>query len=661
MPRIVVAVVVASALVGRTFLTSAASPAQEPAVVTGSGFSVATERVNLLASADRRELSLRLKKGPVVLPSKTDNVETGSAAPLKAGQYHPVILVAPLLGSNLEATNSKEKSKCNTKGSFDLVWIDPEQFGLSAEDIPRLLASPLHFILHHLSTTAGLPDAAIKVLECIIEDLEVGGWDAERNLSLPKDGITIRPEGGYKSDMMEALNIGGNFVGLWKTQVLSRLHELGFVDGVSVFGHSYDWRLGVNDWQAISFKFLKQSTEEAVENAEGKRAILTSLSMGGTYIHSFLSFMKNEDPDWAGKYVEAFAPIAAPFNGATMALETLLDSPVRTFIHDGESICPDCTTAEKLQNGANFPESGNKRLLNEFMGKRRLSVVGGAIEQSVLDEADKYMRKLSTSWPSIYWMSPAVDYSTTPPTDRVVVTLHKEHPECLESSSSPESHRSGASCGARGLNDDVVLFANETFLPYNQCATCYKELKLWGGCEEGYEATRADLLTYCCKKLECTPTEYRASELPQLFRDLGRPDSQVQMMEYALTQSTTMDPGVPVHCIIAHNVKSYKSLEFPNTDARRAVVIKGDGDGTVESDSLEVCSRWPSTRKVYKIPGVSHGSMLDVAQVVDVLQALALDDEQAWQDWKEPAMSDVITTKPSSKVAASALFNEMEQ
>merc|ERR1712182_5743 len=121
-------------------------------------------------------------------------------------------------------------------------------------------------------------------------------------------------------------------------------------------------------------------------------------------------------------------------------------------------------------------------------------------------------------------------------------------------------------------------------------------------------------------------------------------------MEYALTQSTTTDPGVPVHCIISHHIQTYKSLEFRNTEAKDAIVNLGDGDQTVHSDSLEVCVRWPSTKKVYKIPGVKHGSMLDVGQVVDVLQALALDDEKAWRDWKEPAMSEVITTKSGSKV-----------
>merc|ERR1719326_195347 len=253
---------------------------------------------------------------------------------------------------------------------------------------------------------------------------------------------------------------------------------------------------------------------------------------------------------------------------------------------------------------------------------------------------DEVLRDMFASFPSTYLVNPGIDHSTNPPTDPEVVTIRnsKAPAEC---SANPKT---ATVCGAKedssGYNFETGFLANE------QCGEC---VWTYGQCEEGFDRAHdgwtQDL---CCKRHQCKSRTYRASELPELFRELGE-EEHAQMMEYSLTIDTTSDPGVPVHCIFSHNVQTFNELSLSanrdnaeKEEVEANVFTMDDGDQTVDHNSLEVCTRWASTVKSYKIPGVAHSSMLGVEQVIDVVVALATED-QATLDATQ------LSSEPSSR------------
>lgn len=121
------------------------------------------------------------------------------------------------------------------------------------------------------------------------------------------------------------------------------------------------------------------------------------------------------------------------------------------------------------------------------------------------------------------------------------------------------------------------------------------------------------------------------------------------MMEYSLEVDTTSDPGVPVHCIYSHNVQTFNWLKMSKNhddshheDVGNTRFIMDDGDQTVDHSSLEVCDRWESTLKTYKVPGVAHSSMLNVEQVLDVIIAVATEDQATLDAWTPPKYSEIL-------------------
>jgi len=148
-----------------------------------------------------------------------------------------------------------------------------------------------------------------------------------------------------------------------------------------------------------------------------------------------------------------------------------------------------------------------------------------------------------------------------------------------------------------------------------------------------------------------------ASQMPSLFRRIEKP-AEAALFDYALSVGTTEDPGVRTHCVYSYNVQTFAHLSFPEESdySERAVVYLDDGDGTVHMDSLNVCERWKSTVRSYKIPGVPHASMMGVNQVLDVIVAAAKDDEGALAAWKSPDFVDLdVSPSPANNLTAWAV------
>jgi hypothetical protein len=517
---------------------------------------------------------------------------TRALADLPQG-YHPVVISGPLLGQSLEILNGDESSWCYTEGKWQWLWGNPE--------------------LAHLSS-------ADNVL-CLVEGLRLAGWDSKENVSVPKPKIKVRPKGGFTpSAGLDAIaSLFGMDLLAKESHLGGRLRKLGYTDSESFIGHAYDWRLGVRDWQVSSFPVLRETIENAVKRF-GTKVVMTGISMAGPYNHAFLSWTRSHDPDWPAKHVHAFVPVGAPFNGAVMALGAVISSALQTWSTDGD--CPRCDPPKAQTT------STKNNLVDRFEEWFKHGAVG---------IADNVIKKTIWEWPSIYWLSTGPDYSTDPPTDPVVVNLINGATPSQCAAHPDSSTKCGASQTREGWK-----FDDSSYLKSNQCAECYKIVKGFESCKYGYyTAVNGWTQQLCCKRHICNAKEYRASELPALLKQVGREDS-ANIMEYALSVGTTADPGVPVHCIFAHNIQTTSKLAFHTSEDvgnENAVITLDDGDQTVDLKSAEVCTRWHSTVKVYRINGVKHSGLLDVEQVLDVIEAVATNNDKTWQDWTAPAYS----------------------
>eukprot|EP00811_Abedinium_folium_P016461 NODE_253_length_3282_cov_4.407924.p3 GENE.NODE_253_length_3282_cov_4.407924~~NODE_253_length_3282_cov_4.407924.p3 ORF type:complete len:203 (-),score=45.54 NODE_253_length_3282_cov_4.407924:201-809(-) len=168
-------------------------------------------------------------------------------------------------------------------------------------------------------------------------------------------------------------------------------------------------------------------------------------------------------------------------------------------------------------------------------------------------------------------------------------------------------------------------------------------------------AWRTRTLPWCVAQQQramalASATRPSSTQLPLLLDQLGRKEHADMLRHAQLSASTTVDPGVPVHCIFGGNVATYAApLRFLTRDALElsnsaAAFVLDDGDGTVDLPSLEICERWPSTVRSYRIKDVSHADVRNAPQLVDIIEALALNRTESWQSWTSPTREALITS-----------------
>lgn len=423
------------------------------------------------------------------------------------------------------------------------------------------------------------------------------------------DNVEVRPYLG-----MQSFDASGLF---FKDlpKVVERLERYGYEKGKNLLGHAYDWRVGVKGWKKDSYPVLKKDIEAAVERSKGKRMVISSISLGGLYMHAFFRWVGKR---WVKKYVEAFVPYGASWAGSCQPLQFFFKGVLRSGT---DSIAGECPACNPPSEKAELQPPG-------FMKYAPTTLV------SILDKLA--LRATMRSLPGFYQVMPSIDYSpgSTVP-DRVVLSLREDytpHPKCVGKPTETETY---ARCGMLRTQDNYLLGSG--FLTDAQCAQCEK-LSRGSDCSEGFLSINSySFRTVCCKKRECSGgrRDYRASELPALFKSLGfiRESS---MMAHAQKQKMSQDPGVPVHCVIEQNLKTPQVLRMTKSHGVEGVVM-GDGDEVVELASLDACSRWKSTVKTYRVNGVRHASSFKfLKEGLDVLIYVATNDQEKWKAWTTP-------------------------
>lgn len=101
-----------------------------------------------------------------------------------------------------------------------------------------------------------------------------------------------------------------------------------------------------------------------------------------------------------------------------------------------------------------------------------------------------------------------------------------------------------------------------------------------------------------------------AAQFQSLALSLSLTFSSIRQLVANLTAALPA-PGLRTYCIYGTGVKTVAQLiyaqgQFPDEQPK---AINGDGDGTVNRNSLELCTRWPNAT-AHPFPGSDHTAVL---------------------------------------------------
>lgn len=121
-----------------------------------------------------------------------------------------------------------------------------------------------------------------------------------------------------------------------------------------------------------------------------------------------------------------------------------------------------------------------------------------------------------------------------------------------------------------------------------------------------------------------TPNKnYTAWDYQELFNDIGYPRGYEMYLKYGTLTSDLIPPNVTTFAYYGHKYPTperyvYTKNEFPDTEPNQII---GDGDGTVNLNSLLACQRW-ATQMTYKLTMVGFSDVEHVNAIKndDVIQ-----------------------------------------
>nr|WNS50070.1 group XV phospholipase A2-like protein [Halisarca dujardinii] len=125
-----------------------------------------------------------------------------------------------------------------------------------------------------------------------------------------------------------------------------------------------------------------------------------------------------------------------------------------------------------------------------------------------------------------------------------------------------------------------------------------------------------------------TPTKnYTAQNYQQLYQDIHYPIGWQKHQAALGVIKGYPNPGVPTFCIYGTNVPTPEQLVYNKSgDLLNAIpkIIHGNGDGSVNKESLEICHRW--AKKVTVINKVNHSDIVRSSQVMHEILRIATAD-----------------------------------
>ena len=121
---------------------------------------------------------------------------------------------------------------------------------------------------------------------------------------------------------------------------------------------------------------------------------------------------------------------------------------------------------------------------------------------------------------------------------------------------------------------------------------------------------------------------YTANDYAALYTDIGYPQGYSIYTGITAINAGFPAPNVPVYCFYGTGVQTPQNFiydsGFPNTAPR---IVNGDGDGTVNVQSSQVCLSWKSQTSPFTshtFPGANHVGILQRRAVMSAIDAVVL-------------------------------------
>eukprot|EP00771_Trimastix_marina_P004014 gnl/Trimastix_PCT/743.p1 GENE.gnl/Trimastix_PCT/743~~gnl/Trimastix_PCT/743.p1 ORF type:complete len:420 (+),score=109.80 gnl/Trimastix_PCT/743:47-1306(+) len=206
----------------------------------------------------------------------------------KYSVLEPIIFVPGLSGSGLDAKLDKESGPhwyCDRKCDWFNIWIAPQEF---------------------------LPG----VIDCWKENFGVH-YCAENDTYHSTSGVAVRPRdyGGIKG--VRWLDPGLPELTPYTEPMMQYFIKAGYVPGKTLFAAPYDFRVATPYATNRQFAMLRDLVESAFRKSGGLRVHLIGHSLGGPFVHVFLSEMTTQA--WRDQYVASYISLAGPLGGSLFA------------------------------------------------------------------------------------------------------------------------------------------------------------------------------------------------------------------------------------------------------------------------------------------------------------------------------------------------------
>ena len=125
-----------------------------------------------------------------------------------------------------------------------------------------------------------------------------------------------------------------------------------------------------------------------------------------------------------------------------------------------------------------------------------------------------------------------------------------------------------------------------------------------------------------------TPSaNYTAGDYQQMFTTFANyPLGWTKYMPTSDINAGYPFPGVPTHCFYGSNVPTPLTFVYNDSTQIKDIIIMGDGDGTANIESLEVCLRWKNNTGFQSraFSGVEHVHMVKNTEVLNAIGEIVM-------------------------------------
>ncbi|XP_075392349.1 lysosomal phospholipase A and acyltransferase [Tenrec ecaudatus] len=121
---------------------------------------------------------------------------------------------------------------------------------------------------------------------------------------------------------------------------------------------------------------------------------------------------------------------------------------------------------------------------------------------------------------------------------------------------------------------------------------------------------------------------YTLRDYRLFFRDIGFEEGWLMRQDTERLVDATVPPGVPLHCLFGTGVRTPDSFYYESFPDRDPTIFFGNGDGTVNLQSVLQCQAWCGRQEqpvaLLELPGSEHLQMLNSNTTLAYLKGVLL-------------------------------------